>query len=673
MKKFNVSFILLATILVAGLSACGGQVQSATVATSSSAELVAIQITPANPSIAVGTSQQFSATGIYSDNTTQDLTASVTWESTDTNIAAVNSFDGIMAATIDSAKSIKVYGKAVGHTSIKATWKALSGSTTLTVTTATLVSLSITPTNPSIALGTIQQFVATGTFSDGTTQDLTTSVNWTSSNAGVAAISNTAGSNGRGSTVSPGSTTITANSGSTSGSTTLTVTPATLVSLAVTPTNPSIALGTSQQFVATGIFSDGTTQNLSGSVNWTSSNTGVATISNAAGFNGVSSTVSPGSTTVTANSGSLSGSTTLTVTPATLVSLAVTPTNPSIALGSTQQFVATGTFSNGTTQNLTTSVNWTSSNTGVASVSNAAGSQGLTTSVSAGSVTIQAATGSITASTSLTVTAATLVSIAVTPANPSIVNGTTRQFTATGTYSNGSTQNVTTSVTWSSSNTGIAMISNSAGTKGLAASVAAGSTTIRATLGSISGSTALTVTTATLVSIAVTPANPSIATGGTQQFTATGTYSNGSTQDLTASATWSSSSTGVATVSNAAGSHGLATAISAGTASMTATSGSVSGSASLTVTGGGSLTISWNAPTTYTDGSSLNLSDLQLFKIYYGSVSGIYDHTVIVLNSGTPSLSQTLTLAPGNYYFTVTSVDILGQESNYSNEVNRTI
>ena len=89
----------------------------------------------------------------------------------------------------------------------------------------------------------------------------------------------------------------------------------------------------------------------------------VATISNAAGSNGLATSVSAGSTTITAASGSISGSTTLTVTPATLVSIEVTPANPSIAKGTSKQFTATGTYSDNTTQNLTTAVTWSSSNT----------------------------------------------------------------------------------------------------------------------------------------------------------------------------------------------------------------------------------------------------------------------------------------------------------------------
>ena len=122
-----------------------------------------------------------------------------------------------------------------------------------------------------------------------------------------------------------------------------------------------------------------------------------------------------------------------------------------------------------------------------------------------------------------------VASIAVTPANPSVAKGLTEQFTATATYTDGSTANLTTSVTWASSNTAIATIS----TAGLASTLATGSSTITATLGSVSGTTTLTVTPAVLTSIAVTPANPSVAKGLTEQFTATGTYTDGSTANLT--------------------------------------------------------------------------------------------------------------------------------------------
>jgi hypothetical protein len=89
----------------------------------------------------------------------------------------------------------------------------------------------------------------------------------------------------------------------------------------------------------------------------------------------------------------------------------------------------------------------------------------------------------------------TLKSIAVTPANPSIVVNGKQQFTATGTYADNSTQNITGLVTWASTAATVATI-NAAG---LATGIAAGTSTINATLGSVSGSATLTVTNGTTV------------------------------------------------------------------------------------------------------------------------------------------------------------------------------
>ena len=149
-------------------------------------------------------------------------------------------------------------------------------------------------------------------------------------------------------------------------------------------------------------------------------------------------------------------------------------------------------------------------------------------------------------------TAPSLLSIAVTPATASVAAGYTEQFTATGTYSNGTTANLTNTAIWSSSATAVATV---IGTSGLATGVAQGKASITATVGTINGSTRLTVTPAVLTSLSVTPITAPIIAGQTQQFTATGTYSNGTSQNLTSTAKWSSSSTSVATVKNTGASH----------------------------------------------------------------------------------------------------------------------
>ena len=326
-----------------------------------------------------------------------------------------------------------------------------------------------------------------------------------------------------------------------------------LVSIAVTPATPSVAAGYTQQFIATGTYSNGTTQNLTSTATWTSSKAGVATINSA----GLATTVAPGSATITAKSGTISGSAMLTVTAPLLTSIAVTPATPSVAAGYTKQFTATGTYSNKTTQNLTSTATWTSSANSIATVS----SGGLATSTAPGTSTITATSGTISGSATLTVTAPLLTSIAITPATPSVAAGYTQQFTAIGTYSNGTTKNLTSTAGWTSSATSIATISG-----GLATGEVQGSATITAKSGTISSSATLTVTPAVLTSISITPATASVAAGYTQQFTATGTYSNKTTQNLTSTATWASSANSIATVSSA----GLATSITPGSSTITA-------------------------------------------------------------------------------------------------------
>ena len=559
----------------ATVSATSGSVSGSTTLTVTPAVLVSIGVTPASPSVAKGMTRQFTATGVFSDNSTQDLTTQVTWSSSDTGVATVSNTAG--------SNGLAKAGS-VGSATVSATSGSVSGSTTLTVTPAVLVSIGVTPASPSVAKGMTRQFTATGVFSDNSTQDLTTQVTWSSSDTGVATVSNTAGSNGLAKAGSVGSATVSATSGSVSGSTTLTVTPAVLVSIGVTPASPSVAKGLTQQFTATGVYTDNSTQDLTAQVTWSSSDTGVATVSNAAGSNGLATTAAVGSSAISAIIGGVSGSTALTVTPAVLVSIGVTPASPSVAKGMTRQFAATGVYTDNSTQDLTTVVTWASSDTGVATVSNAAGSNGLATTAAVGGSTISATSGSVSGRTTLTVTAATLVSIDVTPASPSIAKGLTRQFTATGVYTDNTTQDLTTAATWASSDGAVATVSNAAGSSGLVSTSTVGSTTVSATSSSVSGSTTLTVTAATLVSIDVTPASPSVAKGLTQQFTATGVYTDNSTQDLTAQVTWSSSDTGVATVSNAAGSNGLVSTSAVGSTTVSATNGSVSGSTTLTVT-----------------------------------------------------------------------------------------
>ena len=101
-------------------------------------------------------------------------------------------------------------------------------------------------------------------------------------------------------------------------------------------------------------------------------------------------------------------------TPPALISLSVTPANPIVSIGSTQQFTATGTYADDSIRDLTSEVTWASSNTAVATIA----SGGLATGASAGSAIVSAALSGLTGNTTLTVTPAT-------PATPATLAITT--------------------------------------------------------------------------------------------------------------------------------------------------------------------------------------------------------------------------------------------------------
>jgi hypothetical protein len=138
-------------------------------------------------------------------------------------------------------------------------------------------------------------------------------------------------------------------------------------------------------------------------VTWNSSDTKVATISNSAGLNGLATSKGSGLTTITATSGNVSNTAALTVSSKVLVSIAVTPATWSIPTNTTEQYTATGTYSDNTTTDITTSVTWTSTIPDVATISNAIGSQGLVTSVATGTTMIAARSGNAPGAALLTV------------------------------------------------------------------------------------------------------------------------------------------------------------------------------------------------------------------------------------------------------------------------------
>ena len=186
---------------------------------------VSLTVAPRAPDVPEGLTQHFTATGTFSDTSTKDMTSIVTWTSSNTAIAQISSKEVTYSSCWDVGCA---YAQSLGSATITATIGDVAASTTMAVSPALLVSLSVHPWSystdtPVIAKGMTIQYEALGTFTNNYRGDVTSSVTWSSLDNSVATISNETGSNGNARSISTGSTSISATSGGISGSSILSV------------------------------------------------------------------------------------------------------------------------------------------------------------------------------------------------------------------------------------------------------------------------------------------------------------------------------------------------------------------------------------------------------------------------------------------------------------------
>jgi len=255
-----------------------------------------VTITPTSATINVGTSQQFTAQAYYSDGSIKDGTSLVTWGSSNPAVATIV---GGLASAIGP-----------GTTTITATAAGTPGATA-TLNVNQLLSIAVTPVNQNVPVGNTQQYDAMGTYNTGTV-DITTLVTWSASPSSVATIT----TGGLATAVGSGTATITASLDGVSGSTSMITGPPVPVSLTVSPSAPTIAVGNAETFTATENWSDGTTGHVpTGTVTWTSGTTTTATIiASTPTSTALAAALAAGTTMITASEGALTpGTTTLTV------------------------------------------------------------------------------------------------------------------------------------------------------------------------------------------------------------------------------------------------------------------------------------------------------------------------------------------------------------------------
>jgi hypothetical protein len=182
----------------------------------------------------------------------------------------------------------------------------------------------------------------------------------------------------------------------------------------------------------------------------------------------------------------VSGTLALNISTATLTSITVTAPNSSFALGFNLQLTATGNYSDGSTQNLTASVSWSSNDTAIAVINNG----GLIVGITVGQITASASLNGVTGTLPVTVNSATLVSVSLTPLDVTLLNILTgQQFQLTGHFSDGSTQLLTANVYWTCSNSLLGLISPT----GFLTPLSLGNITVTATVGNLSATATISI------------------------------------------------------------------------------------------------------------------------------------------------------------------------------------
>ena len=517
---------------------------------------------PRTASLLATRTQQATATATYNDDTTEDITQQVEWSSSNTSVATVNG-GGL------------VTGVAEGTASISATYRQFMDDVTITVDPAILTAIVISGPSTMVPDGLFLQLTATGTFSDGTMADVTNSAMWSSNATSTATVDPTGEVQG----VAVGGATITATQGGVSDTFMVTVTGGVLTSITINPDAQSRPKGRTLQHTATGHFSDGVDNDITALATWTSDTPAFASVNNTTA-KGLVTYAANGTATISAAMGGFSDDTEVTVTDAVVDSILITPANPTAPLGLDVQLTCTATLSDQTMDDCTGVCVWTSGSPGIATVDG----NGLVTAsdTTTGTANVECDLSGVTDDVDVSVTAAILESIAVTPDDRDLPIGLPVPFTAMGTFSNGSVLDVTNTATWTATPAGQLTVT----TAGIATSQpgsVAGPCTVRAAIGAINDVASCDLTAGVLTSILVTPNNATIPVTQTQQYTATGSFTDGNDYDVTQNVAWSSTDTNVATISNADGSKGVASALIAGNTSIGATFLSITGSTTLTV------------------------------------------------------------------------------------------
>ncbi|MBY0488467.1 MAG: Ig-like domain-containing protein [Gemmatimonadaceae bacterium] len=369
--------------------------------------------------------------------------------------------------------------------------------------------------------------------------------------------------------VAVGSATISAVAQGKSAAVQVTVTPEQAASVTLTPATITLRRGNARQLTA--VAKNAQQVVIAGrTFRWASSNSSIVSVDQ----NGNVTALSTGTAVVSAEADQQTGSATITVTEVPIGSCSLSPASQKLTVtASTQPTLVLRDTANNVIPSLNRQMNWSSSNQVSALVSQT----GLVTAVKAGTATITAASveyPAVSCTATVETVDARIVSAVISPRPSTLRLSIPRQFSVTLSDSVGGAIPPGRVVNWTSVTPSVATVSAT----GLVTGLQLGNARIAVNAEGAVDTVSFTITKVPVATIQLSPSSSSVVQGQTRQLTATLTDSTGATvTDRTIE--WTSSDPTRATVSGT----GLVTTLAPGTVTITATSETRSGTASVTV------------------------------------------------------------------------------------------
>ena len=269
----------LVTLLSGAMPSCAEPVQPT------------LDLTPATQTLISGQPLQLIVTRRFPGGSIEDVTSNVTYTSSNRVIATVSDRGVLTPRSETGAVIVKVFDPGSNATALASFTIVEAAITSIDISPSVLVMTRATPP---------RAFTATARFNNGTTREVTDQVLWTSTNTAAALVGNSQIDRGVVSAVADGDTTILATDAKTgvAGRATVFVTggSAVLQAIVLTPNPAKVLVGMNLEMTAVGIYSDGSSKNLTKTVTWRSSRTDVAVVDSS----GVVTGIALGDTTVSA-------------------------------------------------------------------------------------------------------------------------------------------------------------------------------------------------------------------------------------------------------------------------------------------------------------------------------------------------------------------------------------